>query len=561
MTHVLTGIVAGLAASLLANSCAAASEAAANLAVQSIRAPWVADRGDGTYRNPVLYADYSDPDAIRVGEDYWLTSSSFNHVPGLPILHSRDLVNWQFVNHALPRLVPYDHFRQVRHGGGVWAPSLRFHGGKFWIYYPDPDFGLYVVAATDPRQAWAEPVLVKAGKGLIDPCPFWDDDGQLYLVHGWAHSRGPISNRLSLMKLSADGMRVEEESKDIIDANKLEGWRTLEGPKLYKRHGYYYVFAPAGGVKEGYQAVFRAKNIYGPYENRIVLDQASSPINGPHQGAWVDTPAGENWFLHFQDKGPYGRVVHLQPMIWREDDWPAMGTAVQLRTERGAPVLTYKKPDVPKQAISVPAMSDQFDEPQLGLQWQWQANPEADWASLTDKPGSLRLRAVPPPQAPSLYDAPSLLLQKFPGPEFTTTTAVDAAGLREGDEAGLIVFGYAYGWIGVRRDAAGLHIVQTIDDSHSQVPHHKAPVHSVFAPLTANQVWLRVSVGANASCAFSYSTDQRTFKPLSDAAELQAEGDRWVGAKVGVFAAHVSDRRASTAKGGYADFAWFHVTR
>src|SRR5207248_1017753 len=158
------------------------------------------------------------------------------------------------------------------------------------------------------------------------PCPFWDDDGQAYLIHGWAKSRAGISNLLTLLKLDASAAKPIDEGQVIIDANKLEGWRTLEGPKLYKRGGYYYVFAPAGGVTEGYQAVFRSKNILGPYESRIVLEQGKSPVNGPHQGAWVDTPSGENWFLHFQDKGPYGRVVHLQPMSWRDDGWPAMGT-------------------------------------------------------------------------------------------------------------------------------------------------------------------------------------------------------------------------------------------
>ncbi len=293
----------------------------------------------------MLFADYSDPDAIRVGDDFYLVSSSFDAVPGLPVLHSKDLVNWTIIGHVFAVQPPANHFSEVRHGEGVWAPAIRYHAGKFWVFYPDPDFGIYFSTATNPAGEWTTPVLVKAGKGLIDPCPFWDDDGQLYLIHAWARSRAGIANLLTLQKLSPDGTKVLDDGKVIIDGNKIPNWTTLEGPKLYKRHGFYYVFAPSGGVTGGYQAVFRATNIYGPYEHRIVLDQGKTAINGPHQGAWVDTPTGENWFLHFQDRGAYGRVVLLEPMIWRDDDWPVIGDDPD-NTGKGQPVLVHAKPDV-----------------------------------------------------------------------------------------------------------------------------------------------------------------------------------------------------------------------
>lgn len=529
--------------------------------------PWIPDLGNGTYRNPVLHADYSDPDAIAVGEDYWLTASSFSHAPGLPILHSRDLVNWELVNYALPTLVPADHFSSVRHGEGVWAPAIRHHGGKFWIYYPDPDFGLYLVTASDPRGKWSAPVLVKAGKGLIDPCPFWDDDGQMYLVHGWARSRGPISNRLSLAKLSADGTRPLEESVDIIDANKLAGWRTLEGPKLYKRNGYYYVFAPAGGVKEGYQAVFRSKNIYGPYENRIVLDQGGTPINGPHQGAWVETPAGEHWFLHFQDKGAFGRIVHLQPMAWRDDGWPVMGTAVATGAEKGEPVLSYRKPKLASAVgsqgpltLKTPPTSDEFDRASLGLQWQWQANAKPEWASLTAQPGSLRLLAASKPGITDFYDAPYLLLQKFPAPEFTATTELDGTALRDGEHAGLIVFGYSFAWIGVRKTGDGYQLVHVTNVEQSKKMGTKNPGRTgeTVRPLDTPKVWLRVHVDPAAKCTFSFSTDGRRFEPIETTPAFEATVARWVGAKVGLFASQPFGK-PSTGPAGHADFAWFHV--
>ncbi len=433
-----------------------------------VTAPWIADRGDGTYRNPILHADYSDPDAIRVGHDYWMVSSSFSHVPGLPILHSTDLVNWNLVAHALPRLIPADVFATPQHGKGVWAPAIRHHAGKFWIYYPDPDFGLYVLTAENPRGPWSSPTLVKAGKGLIDPCPLWDDDGTLYLVHGWAKSRAGISNVLTLLRLSSDGTRVEEDFGVIVNGDNLPNYRTLEGPKLYKRNGWYYIFAPAGGVATGWQSVFRAKNIRGPYENRIVLAQGNTPINGPHQGALVDTPSGQEWFLHFQDKGAYGRIVHLQPVVWK-NDWPVIGTDPD-GDGQGEPVLVHQKPDTsslpqdaanPKRTgrtqaphsslIAVPPTTDNFDSPQLGLQWQWQANPNPAWFSLGAAPGALRLFAQPEPKPGNLYDAPYLLLQKFPALEFTVTTKLDFPPASDGDSAGLIVFGFDYCWLGLKR--------------------------------------------------------------------------------------------------------------
>ncbi len=265
---------------------------------------WSSDLGDGTFMNPVLHADYSDPDVVRVGDDYWMTASSFSHVPGLPILHSRDLVNWTLVNHALPRLVPDQVFSVPQHGNGVWAPAIRHHDGRFWIYYPDPDFGIYVTTTVDPMGEWSPPVLVLPGKGLIDPCPLWDDDGSVWLVHAWARSRAGFNNVITLRRLTPDGLApADDGGVNIIDGSQLPGYSTLEGPKLFKRRGEYFVFAPAGGVTPGWQSVFRAQNIRGPYQSRIVLDQGRSAVNGPHQGAWVDTPSGEDWYLPLPGQG------------------------------------------------------------------------------------------------------------------------------------------------------------------------------------------------------------------------------------------------------------------
>lgn len=505
-------------------------------------APWVPDRRDGTYLNPVIDADYSDPDAVRVGEDYWMTASSFSHVPGLPILHSRDLVNWSLVGHALPRLVPEEAFARPQHGKGVWAPAIRHHAGKFWIYYPDPDFGLYVVTADDPRGPWSAPVLVKAGKGLIDPCPLWDDDGRVYLIHAWAKSRAGFNNVLTLLRLDASGTRVEEDLGVVIDGNKLPGYTTLEGPKFYQRDGWYYVFAPAGGVKPGWQSVFRSRDIRGPYEDRIALEQGRTPVNGPHQGALLDTPEGEWWFLHFQDKDAYGRVVHLQPARW-QDGWPVLGDDPE-GDGRGEPFLVHRKPARPPQPLAVPATTDEFDGGVLGLQWQWQANPAPGWAAVRD--GRLRL-AAPVAAAPNLWAAPHLLLQKFPAETFTVATRLTAG---EGARAGLVVFGADYAWIGLERRAEGARLVvrrvlKAVEGGPEEEVHAE--------PLADATVELRAAVGPGARVRFGFRTGTNLWRDLP--VEFTAQPGRWVGAKVGLFAERLAGDRPAGAS-----VEWFRVS-
>jgi beta-xylosidase/acetyl esterase/lipase len=518
---------------------------------QSSAAPWIPDNGNGTYTNPVIDADYSDPDVIRVGDDYWMISSSFNRVPGIPILHSRDLVNWTIVNHALPKLVPEGHYSHLQHGCGVWAPSIRFHAGKYWIYYPDPDFGIYVVTATDPRGVWSEPVLVKAGKGLIDTCPFWDEDGKAYLVHAWARSRAGVGNRLTLCRLSDDGFSLLDEGQVIIDADKLPGWRTLEGPKFYKRKGWYYVFAPAGGVRGGYQAVFRSRAIQGPYEARIVLDQGRTPINGPHQGAWVDTPKGEHWFLHFQELNAYGRVVHLQPMRWTDDDWVVVGTNPDAEG-KSEPVLRHAKPALPLQPIAVPATSDDFIGPSLGLQWQWQANPQAGWASFPGKGEGLRLACVPLENGNSHFTAGHLLSQKFPARAFVATTRLGLDAKADGDRAGLMISGFDYAWIGIVSMAGQNTLVM-----RSCLKADQGAVETTRAelPLSGNRVWLRVTVTDGAHCRFSYSADGQRFIEFGE--PFTAQSGRWIGSTVGLFASSVPGAKEQ----GSATAAFFRISR
>jgi beta-xylosidase len=253
---------------------------------------WVSDLGNGNYKNPVLYADYSDPDVCRAGDDYYMTASNFNCIPGLQILHSKDLVNWTLIGAAIPKLIPEDVFEKPQHGNGVWAPSIRYHDGEFYIYYGDPDYGIYMTKTRNPAGEWEPLTLVKAGKGWIDACPFWDEDGQACLVHAFAGSRAGIKSVLAITRLTPDGKQAVGASKIIYDGHDID--ETIEGPKLYKRKGYYYILAPAGGVATGWQVALRSKSLFGPYERKMVMAQGNTPINGPHQGAWVDTTTGED---------------------------------------------------------------------------------------------------------------------------------------------------------------------------------------------------------------------------------------------------------------------------
>lgn len=511
---------------------------------------WVPDQGDGTYINPIIHADYPDPDVVRVGDDFYLTASSFANMPGLPILHSRDLVNWRIVNYVVERF-PFDDYDQVQHGRGIWAPSLRYHEGRFWVFFGAPDEGIFMSTATDPLGKWSPLVCVHEAKGFIDPCPFWDDDGQAYLVHAYAYSRCGIKNRLTLHRMKPDGTRLLDEGRVVFE--DPERHPTIEGPKMYKRNGYYYIFAPAGGVRTGWQTVLRSRNIYGPYEDRIVLRQGNTDINGPHQGGLVELESGESWFIHFQDKGAYGRIVHLQPVQW-VDDWPVMGTN-QDEYGCGEPVLRYRKPNVgASYPIEVPATTDYFDGERLGLQWQWQATPDPRWSSLSGSSLKLYSFTVPSEQK-LLWDAPNLLVQRFPAPSFEASTRLALHADQPGTSAGLVVMGYQYAYLGLSRDEHSnrrgeyaYRLSLTFGDSNSGREKEMSGV-----ALDINEVYLRVGVGEGAECGFSYSVDGEEYTPIGP--QFQASKGHWVGAKVGLFCVNWGQGDSSE----YGEFRWFVI--
>lgn len=512
---------------------------------------WVADLGNGKYKNPILNADYSDPDVCRVGDDYYMTASSFNCVPGLPILHSKDLVNWKLIGHAVQNLEPYDVFSKPQHGNGIWAPAIRFHMGEFYIYWGDPDFGIYMVKTRNPAGNWEKPVLVKSGKGLIDPCPLWDENGRAFIVHAYAGSRAGIKSILAVFEMNAEGTKAISPSKTIYDGHDIDP--TIEGSKFHKRNGEYYIFAPAGGVATGWQVVLKSKYIYGPYERKVVLAQENTPINGPHQGAWVDTPEGEDWFFHFQDKGAYGRVVHLQPMIWKGNGFPVIGIDED-NDGIGKPVLEYTKPkvkgDLPRQT---PAESDEFSSAELSLQWQWHANP-ADWWSFSDvQKGILTLFSVPVPENyKNLWDVPNLLLQKFPAEKFTSTVKFSFKPDERfaGERAGIVVMGMDYAVLIIEKTKDGFAVSQ---GECIGAEKGKLEVNNETTTLNKSDVYFRVNVGEGAVCNFFYSLDGKKFSKIGKA--FTAKEGKWIGAKVGVFCS----RPISNNDGGRMEIDWFRV--
>jgi beta-xylosidase len=500
--------------------------------------PWIPDQGDGTYRNPIICADYSDPDIVRHGDDFYMIASSFNCTPGLPILHSRDLVNWTIINHAIKN-VPHPRYREVQHGAGVWAPAIRYHDGKFWIFFPMPDEGIYMTTAEDPAGEWSEPHLVQEGLGLIDPCPLWDDDGQAYLVHAYARSRSGIKHRLRICPMAPDGSRLLGEGHIVFDDETRHP--TLEGPKFLKKDDWYYILAPAGGVEDGWQVVFRSRHIYGPYEDKIVLAQGSTPINGPHQGGIVELPGGEWWFVHFQESQPYGRIVHLQPVEW-QDGWPLMGINRDA-SGVGEPVLHHPKPDVGGTSpVAVPHTSDEFDDERLGLQWQWHANHEDSWCSLAERKGYLRLFSQHVGES-NLHKSSNLLMQKFPARAFTVETTMEFTPGQSGEQAGLVVMGHEWASLALQHAEKGNQIVFQINQEEKWVE-----------TVPFDTVKLRVEVQDGGLCTFSYAPLDGKFVAVNE--PFQAREGHWIGAKVGIYSL-APNPKSST---GHADFSYFRFS-
>lgn len=498
-------------------ACVMAVSAAESTAPTAVRA-W-GDQGDGTYKNPILMADYSDPDLCRVGDDFYMVCSEF-HFMGMPVLHSTDLVNWRIVGRIYDRITTspeYDSFG--RYAGGSWAPAIRHHNGLFYVYFCTPDEGLYMATAAKAEGPWSPLHLVKRVFHWEDPCPFWDEDGQAYLGHS-LYGAGPII----VHKMSPDGKTLLDEGRTVYTGP------VAEGTKFLKRNGYYYLLIPEGGVETGNQVALRSRNICGPYEKKVVLEQGTTSVRGPHQGGLVQLESGESWFIHFVCQGAWGRVAYLEPVTW-ESDWPLMGVA---RDGRQEPVLSAPKPKVKAtMRPCLPQADDDFNSTEPGLQWAWNHNPVDGRWSLSERKGWFRIKSS---HAEDFWHAPNTLTQKMMGADNHATVKLDFRGLADGQVAGLGHMSDRFCWIGVEKEGGAFRIRV---NSNGRVQ-GEAPLPS------AEAVWLKTAVSSQGEASFSYSMDGATYQALGGASGLRF--GFWKGSRLCLFSYHTGNT------GGNADF-------
>ena len=467
------------------------------------------DLGNGNFANPILNGDYSDPDVIRVDEKYYMICSDF-HFMGMPVLESDDMVNWRIIAQIFRRMDLDGYSSMHKYGHGSWAPALRYHDGKFWMFVCTPSEGLFMSTATDPAGPWSPLHCVAEAQGWEDPCPLWDDDGQAYLGRSQLGG-GPII----IHKMSPDGKRLLDEGQTVYEGP------TAEGTKLFKKDGYYYLSIPEGGVSTGWQTLLRAKSIYGPFEKKKVLEQGSTDVNGPHQGALVDTPDGQWWFYHFQSAEPQGRVVHLQPVTWK-DGFPEIGTDHD-RNGVGEPVRVCRKPDTGvRQAPLAPQAGDGFDAPGLGLQWQFNHNPHDGHWSLASRPGWLEIK---PQRAEGLRTAANQITQKTMGYRGVATVTVDFSQLARGGRAGLECIGRHFTGCGIM---LGEKPMLYLEHDGKEVDR---------APLPAHTETLRIRLEIDARHnrhQFSYSADGQTFSSFGE--PFESGSADWKGSRIGLYA-------------------------
>jgi beta-xylosidase len=499
------------------------------------------DNGDGTFTNPVIAADFPDPDVILVDSTYYMVNTTMFVFPGVTILKSHDLVNWQYCSNAVPRFdfhPAYDLDGGHRYGHGPWATSLKYHNGKFYLLFITLDEGGFLCTAEKAEGPWQ---IRKLPRGFYDAGLFFDDDGKIYVAHGYS--------RISLTEL--DGNFAPKGPDSLVVIGNIR--RGLEGSHVYKINGYYYLYCTYGGL-DGFQAAFRSKSIYGPYEQKIVIRDTTHGVTyGIHQGALVRTQTGEWWTMLFVDSGPFGRFPSLQPVTW-EDGWPMVGV-------NGKAVATYRKPNVGREypKTTLPT-SDEFNGADLGMQWGWNHNPDPTKWSLTENPGYLRLKTVK--VVDSLQKARNTLTQRMfayylDALASVASTKIDISHMKEGDIAGLAVFQDPYGYLGIRK-TNGKNLVimvnngKTIDSASVEGPTvylRASAIHgSGAAPYYRGK-----TIPGSGSASFSYSLDNQTFTKIGNELHMRFNLRIFTGNKFCLF------HYATLETGGYVDFDWFRT--
>lgn len=501
---------------------------------------WTADNGNGTFTNPIMWGDWPDPDIIRVGDDFYLVSTSMHYVPGCPIATSKDLVNWKMAGYAVDRYDEdprYDMQNGQLYLNGSWASTIRHHNGKFYVGFCTPygwgtETGHFSICIAErPEGPWERTIFPEY---LYDPGLFFDDDGKVYVVHG--------QHKLYITELNADaksvkGEKVEIWNKGFKDSETFGPNFGLEGSHMYKVNGKYYITCPAGGT-EGWQVCLRSDSIYGPYEHKVIVhDDSSYPPNGLHQGGMVQLKNGDWWFVIMQDRGPIGRVPHLLPVKW-VDGWPMLG-------DGGKDVITYPKPDVAlaQQPLSAPETSDEFDTPVLGLQWQWNHNPDTLKWSLTDRKGYMRLKAS---KANNLKEARNTLTQRVQGPSSEGSVEMDATALKDGNVAGFGIFQFPYAYVAVQQDGNERKIVMCIDGE----------IVKTVPDFTGDKLWIRArATDKDFTARFYYSLDGEHYHPIGNVFKMGL-GLPWTANRFAMFNFSTKDAGVD----GYADFNWFRFT-
>jgi xylan 1,4-beta-xylosidase len=521
------------------------------------RRSWAADNGNGTYSNPLFYDEFSDPDMIRVGADYYLTGTTMHAMPGLPILHSRDLVNWRILAYAFGRLDLGPDFRLENgkeiYGQGIWAPSFRYHDGTYYIFANVNRFGLQVFRASDPRGPWRHN---RIEQGLHDLSVLFDDDGKIYAVYG--------ARTIRIVELNPQLTALVPGTDRVLIGPELG---LGEGSHFYKINGRYYIVSAIPGAHVPMKCA-RADRLEGPWEVKTISEGESlgigqsyrlrdarrrtppfelSPPDASerlsltlHQGGIVDTVTGEWWGFSMQDHNSVGRLTSLSPVTW-VDGWPYFGLPGNLTR---TPSIWVKPNTGHAEPVSSPYdRNDDFSKPKLQAIWQWNHLPDDSKWSLTERPGYLRLHSLP---APDFWWARNSLTQRAIGPESTATAELDGAGMESGDVAGLALLNLPYAWIGVRRNQNRF-TLEYFDQTAGK---------SVREPLANARLKLRVHCNFDLDVAhFSYSINGGEFKSIGDELELPFQLKTFQGVRYALF--HYN---AGSSPGGYADFNDFVVS-
>jgi beta-xylosidase/poly(3-hydroxybutyrate) depolymerase len=501
-------------------------------------AAMVAAAQEGTYQNPVIFADFPDPDVIRVDDTYYMVSTTMVNFPGATILKSKDLVNWAYCAQPLEQLSTKDRYNLLNgenaYASGMWACSMKYHDGRFYILINGNDAGGFVLTATDPEGRWEKRQLSRI---YYDPGMLFDN-GKVYVACG-------IGN-IQMCELDEDFNYIRE--KRVI--SDREG---LEGCHLYKIGDYYYIYATYGGWPSG-QAVFRSKNIFGPYEERMLMEKwINNSPNTIHQGALIDVAGKDGavkewWTILQQDLGCLGRMPNLQPVTW-VDEWPILGN-------NGTPYTTYSRPHVETEATgeTMPT-SDGFRSYPLGMQWQWNHNPDNGAWSLYERPGWLRLRTSG--TADRLTQARNMLTQRIygyhnaPERESTGTIRLDTSHLEEGDRAGICILQDPYAAIAVEVKNGRKQITWWQDELTTNENFTAKRMRTTKD--IGDVVYLRAAITYGSSkTQFYYSLDNLTYTKLGGQTTLGFNLSVFVGARFGLFCYN-----EQPGGGGYADFDWF----